>query len=376
MPALLKRYPRVLREIIEAIGREEANTPCLTELRAAWAHFSTIGLHLPTWQEVAQGARPPRQDLEETDPGEWKHGWQYFLSDTLHRRSRDALIQAARPRDAARYRSCQGRHNARWLTTVPTSEALTLCNPIHQCLLRWRLGLPILSDAEVCEGRRCRAILDELGHHRSACMRTGRVHARHAAALNPWKQVLEEAGYRIRTERLLRDTHLRTTPQDMRRMDMVAAPGARSVGARRGVALFCDVTICSTHKKNGEARPGAANIDGATISQAVRKKQRRYSDVVNSPQAALVVLGCEAYGRWCEHAVSLVREMAKLKARQAPRRLQTVAEHAWSNRWWGIIGVGVQRAIAESLIRHGGVDLQQQISDGRRPALADFLSDI
>ena len=188
--------------------------------------------------------------------------------------------------------------------------------------------------------------------------------------------MLEEAGYHIRTERLLRNTHLRTTPQDMRRMDMVAAPGARSVGARRGVPLFCDVTICSTHKKTGAAQPGAANTDGATISRAVRKKQQRYQDVVSSPQASVVVLGCETYGRCCDDAVSLVREMAKLKAREAPRRLQAVAEHAWANRWWGIIGVGVQRAIAESLVRHSGADLQQQQQgDGWRPALADILLD-
>ncbi len=190
----------------------------------------------------------------------------------------------AHPRDAARYRSCKGRHNARWLTTVPASDALILRNPIHQCLMRRRLGLPILPENDCCEGRNCRAPLDEFGHHRCACLRTGRIHARHAAAIGPWKQVLDEAGYRTRTERLLRDTHLRTTPHDLRRMDVVAAPGARSVGAHRGVPLFCDVTICSTHTKHGESRPGAATSERAIVRGATREKQRRCHDVIGSPR--------------------------------------------------------------------------------------------
>ena len=204
-------------------------------------------------------------------------------------------------------------------------------------------------------------------------MKTGRVHGRHAAAIHPWKQVLEEAGYRIRIERLLRDTNVRTSPQDQRRMDIVAAPGARSVGARRGMPLFCDVTICSTHTQRGGARPGAANHDGATIGRAVTRKRRRYRDVVASAHASLVVLGCEAYGRWSTDAISLMRELAKLKAAEAPARLRTVAEFAWLNRWWGIVGVGVQRAIAESLLWHGGADLLGQHADRRHPTLSDVL---
>ena len=82
--------------------------------------------------------------------------------------------------------------------------------------------------------------------------------------------------------------------------------------------MFGDVTMVSVHTQAGEARPAAANRDGAVMSQAVACKRRRYADVVASRQAALVVLGCEVYGRWCEDAVRLIRELATLKARQAP----------------------------------------------------------
>eukprot|EP00973_Karenia_brevis_P084261 11693613-Karenia_brevis.AAC.1 len=80
-------------------------------------------------------------------------------------------------------------------------------------------------------------------------------------------------------------------------MDLVAAPGARAVGARRGVALFADITVVSPISRNGDARPTAATADGATINRAVRVKQRKYIDVLNSADAALLVLGCEVYGR-------------------------------------------------------------------------------
>ena len=92
-----------------------------------------------------------------------------------------------------------------------------------------------------------------------------------------------------------------------------------------------------------------------------------------SAHASLVVLGCEAYGRWSTDAISLMRELAKLKAAEAPARLRTVAEFAWLNRWWGIVGVGVQRAVAESLLWHGGADLLGQHADRRHPTLSDVL---
>ena len=185
-----------------------------------------------------------------------------------------------------------------------------------------------------------------------------------------------EAGYRVRPERLLRDIHVPTNPTDNRRMDLVAAPGARAVGARRGVPIFADVTVVSVHTRTGAARPGAATDDGAVVQQAVATKHRKYADVHASPQASFVVLGCETFGRWCEDARSLVREMASLKAREAPPLLRGCARHAWSNRWWSLVGVGVHRAIAESLLRHAGPDLLASAATGTPPPLTEVLLDV
>ena len=139
--------------------------------------------------------------------------------------------------------------------------------------------------------------------------------------------------------------------------------------------LFADVTVVSVHTRTGEARPAAAAHDGAVVSQAVATRRRKYADVNASHQACLVVLGCETFGRWCEDACSLVREMASLKAREAPPLLRGCAHYAWSNRWWALVGVGVHRAIAESLLRHAGADLLHSAPVDPVPPLTDVLQE-
>ena len=156
-------------------------------------------------------------------------------------------------------------------------------------------------------------------------------------------------------------------------MDLVASPGSRAVGARRGVPLFADVTVVSVHARAGEARGSAAAVDGSGIRQAVTTKRRTYADVHSSTQACLLVLGCEVYGQWCEDAVKIVRELAALKAQEAPQLLRRSAQYAWSNRWWSLVSTGVQRAIAEALLRDAGSDLQTSVPTAEAPPLADVL---
>ena len=137
--------------------------------------------------------------------------------------------------------------------------------------------------------------------------------------------------------------------------------------------MFGDVTVVSVHTRTGLARPTAANVDGSTISRAAATKRRKYNDVRGSAHACLLVLGCEVYGRWSEDATRIMRELAALKARQAPTLVRACARHAWSNRWWALVGVGVQRAIAEALLRDGGLDLHTSAPTTEPPPLADVL---
>ena len=173
----------------------------------------------------------------------------------------------------------------------------------------------------------------------------------------------------------MRDTNIPVEPHDNRRMDIVAAPGAHGPGAHNGLTLFCDLTISSPLTRTGAARSGSASFNGRALSAAIAKKRNTYSDVTSSGVACLLVLGCEVYGRWSEDAIDLVRQIARSKSRGAPPALRRAALQAWTNRWWGIIGVGVQRAIGEALLLEGGADLIPCSSLVEEPTLTDLVCD-
>ena len=79
---------------------------------------------------------------------------------------------------------------------------------------------------------------------------------------------------------MLANTHLRCPRGDQRRMDLVAVPSARHTGARRDLALVCDITIAKSLSGRGLSRNNARTSDGVIIGKAVRrKKNRTYRDV-------------------------------------------------------------------------------------------------
>ncbi len=51
--------------------------------------------------------------------------------------------------------------------------------------------------------------------------------------------------------------------------------------------------------------------------------------------------------------MKFVARLAKHKARSAPRLLQASARAAWQNRWWSLLSVAAQAALATTLLGHG-----------------------
>ena len=383
LPTLHRRFPLFAARVGGALmadpgdGSQLDDIPCLAELSRARQTLLRDCPALPTWAEVIGGATPTElmEDADEIMPGEWSGGWQYVASNKLEKSEHAALLRGSRA-DATRIRSCGGPHSGQWLTTAPSSDRLALRCPVMQILLRRRLGLVVDPVSTSCEAPRCGAQLDGKGHHRSACTRTGRIHGRHAAAVGPWQQVLSEASYRTHTERLLRNTHLAVRPADQRRMDLVAAPGARGIGARRGLSLFCDITIVSPLTRNGVSRNGARHTDGAMVAAAARRKHAHYADIDASGIAAFIVLGSEVFGRWGAEALKLVSDLAALKARSAPPLLRQSARAAWTSRWWGILSIGTQRAIGEALLCPNGADLIAGTTLADPPPITDIITDM
>ena len=92
-----------------------------------------------------------------------------------------------------------------------------------------------------------------------------------------------------------------------------------------------------------------------------------------SPLCELLVLGCETGGRWNETAGELVRKLAKHKVRNEHPLLRRSAELAWVDRWWCVLRVAVQDAIAASLLAHTGKKLVLNNGDVDTPTLDEVL---
>ena len=154
---------------------------------------------------------------------------------------------------------------------MPTEESLRMDDPTFRCAMARRLGLPIAAETDYCEG--CGRALDEFGFHRTTCMRSGRVQCRHKFIVQAWRRVFREFGVNIpdrNVARFLRDTHIRRSESDGRRMDLVT-PGIP--GVMGGIPLFMDATCVSPVHGDGSPMPRAAQEDGAAVADAARKNR-------------------------------------------------------------------------------------------------------
>merc|ERR1711904_716877 len=109
------------------------------------------------------------------------------------------------------------------------------------------------------------------------------------------------------------------------------------------------------------------------MGRAVKDKERKYADIAASSLADLVVLAGEIGGRWSEEACDWIRYLAKIKARQQHPLLQRSVQLAWSDRWWALIGVATQNALAASLLAPSGTRLVLDGKAADEPALDALL---
>ena len=200
-------------------------------------------------------------------------------------------------------------------------------------------------------GHGCSGQLDPLGDHLAACPRTGHLPRRANPIERAWTRIAREAGARVAHKQLLRDTNVPISNQmDQRQLDLVIY-GVDP----QGLPLCCDATMVAALDRRGRPIPRAANHDGAALARAHRRKERRHPELLGSPYGKLVVLACEVGGRWSKACLTLVARLAKEKARNAPALLRQSARAAWLSRWWGLLSVASQSALAATL---GGASAQ------------------
>ena len=198
-------------------------------------------------------------------------------------------------------------------------------------------------------------------------MRTGRVQARAKPVERAWARVSREAGATTHEQHLLQNTTLPVDSSDYRRIDVLVT------GSFLDRPWFCDATVRSPLNGKGQPQPKAASTNGAVLRGAWTDKQKKYADVDASPLAELVVLACEVGGRWDEKALEVVRRLAKHRAKSSHELLRRSVELAWTDRWWALLGVTVQSAVAASVLAPTGKGLVLDEKGVEAPDLADFL---
>ena len=152
---------------------------------------------------------------------------------------------------------------------------------------------------------------------------------------------------------MLSATHVPVSPEDCRRLDLIV-PG---LNVERGLPLFCDATIISPISGNGAPRPGTSNADGSLLAQAQDDNDAIYHEVIDSGLGSLLCLGCEVYGRLSSQCIKLVPELAQERTRGLHPRIRRGTALALQHRWWGILGIALQRSVAAMVLYADGADL-------------------
>ena len=142
---------------------------CLAELRSASERLDRKGFWWrPTWHDLREGQRPP-ETPEISDPGEWRHGWQYWSSSVSDSHFRKEAMLHSQTAARRAHRSHSGYNAGLALAHCPTAPEFTIPAHLFRTLLLERMHLPLQVTERRCEG--CHAGLDSFGHHRASCTR-------------------------------------------------------------------------------------------------------------------------------------------------------------------------------------------------------------
>ena len=166
----------------------------------------------------------------------------------------------------------------------------------------------------------------------------------------------------------LRDMNVNVPTRDSRHIEVLA----QNLPCFGGVQLAVDITLRSSLTCNGEARPHAAEHDGAVLAQARQDKERVYPELASSGRRKLVVLAIDTGGRWSDEAVQTMRMLAHSKAREAPSFMQFPVALMWERRWTRMLAVACATSFAASLVEPART-VSMCRTDGETPLLASLF---
>ena len=96
------------------------------------------------------------------------------------------------------------------------------------------------------------------------------------------------------------------------------------------------------------------------MEQAQEDNDATYAIVSESGLGSLLCLGCEVFGRWSQQCIDVVPQLAREKTRGLHPRVRRGVALGLQHRWWGLLGVALQKSVAQ-LVMHAaaGADLAQ-----------------
>ena len=96
---------------------------------------------------------------------------------------------------------------------------------------------------------------------------------------------------------------------------------------------------------------GFAWVGGAIFPQARLDKARKYPELIAANERVeFLVLGAEVGGRFSPECVDLVQQLISFRAQQEAFLLRGSFSVAFFRRWWGILSIACQRAVAQCCV--------------------------
>ena len=199
-----QRHPDVAGEILTVLSGSEA--PSIRAVLECGAILREADFEMPSWAELADGARPNQPENPADEPTNSTHGWQRDATLKLETKFfQEQFWPILSEPEQAQMRSQSGPVSFEPFTSFPTSrEARFDSQPFRVLLLRrLRLHLPV--NVRRC---RCGRLLDPFGHHRSACATAGVLGKRGFALEFAAARMCREAGGKVMTNVLVRELDL------------------------------------------------------------------------------------------------------------------------------------------------------------------------
>ena len=219
------------------------------------------------------------------------------------------------------------------------SPESTVAPDVFRTIVLERLRLPLPVTEARCE---CGALTDR-GRHWAACPHSGRLRTRAVAPEKTLTRICREAGATVRVNVKLSDMNVAVRGDDKRCIEVVAS----GLPLYHGAQLAVDITMRCAVSSSGEARPGAARVDGIVCMNARADKEPKYSELPAGDR-------CSSWLPWRPEGDGVQKPWSSLRVSLGPRakgpNQARSAFLAWRRRWYRMLSVSCAKAFAVSLL--------------------------